>query len=113
MSVRLGNGKMGDKGDLHGSRVTEGLAELTSDLVLRGQIDLLEELGGDGQAAGGLDLPQRIIRVVVVVEVVTWTQLVSMTALRRETVPPRWKELPRQRRHAPPRCLRGAKVPWA
>ncbi len=47
--------------------VTDSLAELTSNLVLRREIDFLEELWRDGQAARRADLPQRIIGVVVAV----------------------------------------------
>ena len=59
-------------GHLHWSGVTDGLPELTSDLVLRRQIDLLEKLRGDGQAARRLDLPQRIIWIMAAVKVVAW-----------------------------------------
>ena len=59
----------------HWCRVTDSLSELTSDLVLRREVDLLEQLWGDGQAARGADLPQRIIGIVVVVEMVVCIKL--------------------------------------
>ncbi len=65
-------------GILHWSRVTDSLAELTRDLVLRGEVDLLEQLGRDGQAARGLDLPQRIICIMVAIEMVAYRTSVSM-----------------------------------
>ena len=55
---------------LHWSRVANGLSELTRDLVLGREVDLLEQLRRDGQAARGLDLPQRIIGIMVVIEMV-------------------------------------------
>ena len=60
----------GESSHLHWRGVTKGLAELTGDLVLRRKIDLLEQFRGDGDAARGLDLPQRCLRVHVLVEVV-------------------------------------------
>ena len=55
---------------LHWSRVADGLSELTRDLVLGRKVDLLKQLRGDGQAARGLDLPQRIIGIMVVIEMI-------------------------------------------
>ena len=57
-------------GNLQWRWVTNGLSELTRDFVLRREIDLLEQLGRDGQAARGPDLPQRIICIMAAVEVV-------------------------------------------
>lgn len=66
-SWKAGNGMMGC---LHWSRVTDGLSELASYLVLRRKVDLLEQLWRNGETAGRLDLPQRIIGVMAVVKVV-------------------------------------------
>jgi hypothetical protein len=51
--------------------VSESLAKVTGDLVLRREIDLLEQLWRDGDAARSLDLPERGIGVHAVVEVIS------------------------------------------
>ena len=60
---------------LQGSRVTEGLAQVTGDFVLRREIDLLEKLRGDRQAAGCSDAVQRIRWVHVVIKVIFFTDM--------------------------------------
>ena len=65
---------------LHWSRVANGLSELTRDLVLGREVDLLEQLRRDGQAARGLDLPQRIIGIMVVIEMIA-CNVVSTSSL--------------------------------
>jgi len=59
---------------LQGSRVTEGLAQVTGDFVLRREIDLLEKLRGDRQAAGCSDAVQCVGWVHVVIKVVLFAK---------------------------------------
>jgi len=57
--------------NLHWGWVAKGLAEVTFDDILRREIDLLEQLGGDGDATGCSDLPQgRLVVHVCVVQMV-------------------------------------------
>lgn len=64
--------------------VTNSLAELSSDLVLGRKVDLLEELGRDGQAARSADLPQRIVCIVIAVQMISraCTSIVSVVVAR-------------------------------
>ncbi len=57
------------------SGIAKGLPELARDFVLRREVDLLKQLGGDGQAAGCADPLQRFVGVHVVVQVVTWKSI--------------------------------------
>lgn len=68
--------------DLQWGRIREGLSQLTGDLILRREIDLLEELGRDGDAARGLDLPERIVHVFGVVEVIALERFSQLTVMR-------------------------------
>jgi hypothetical protein len=47
-----------DSRHLHRRRVTKRLSQIALDGVLRREVDLLEELGGDADAAGGADAAQ-------------------------------------------------------
>lgn len=78
MSSRVSEGV-----NLHRRWVTESLSEIASYLVLGRKIDLLEQLRRDGQAARGPDLPQRIVCIMVAVEVVAWMHRISLRAAPR------------------------------
>lgn len=54
---------------LQRGRVTKGLAKVAVNGALGREVELLEELWGNGNAAGGPDLLQGVVRVDVVVEV--------------------------------------------
>lgn len=58
--------------NLQWSWVTKGLAQVTCDLVLWREVELLEELWRDGNAARGLDLPQGSLGVVVGTKVIAF-----------------------------------------
>lgn len=65
-----GEERRGKKGGLkyvQWCRITKGLSKITSDFVLGGEIDLLEQFGRDGYAASSLDSLQCSLRVHVVV----------------------------------------------
>ena len=70
---------------LHWGWVTNSLSELTSYLILRRKIDLLEQLGRDGQAARCLDLPQGIICVVAAIKVVAYSQSQSASSTHKQS----------------------------
>lgn len=69
VSIKLGKHR---ERDLQGSRVAEGLSQITSNAVLWRKIDLLEQLWRDGQAASGSDTIQGMAWVHVFVKVVFW-----------------------------------------
>lgn len=71
-------------GNSHRRRVTEGLSEITFNSILRREIDLLEQFGGDGNAASGTDPPQRgvVIHVGVVHVICVRTVCVSIVLVR-------------------------------
>lgn len=53
---------------IQGRRIAKGLAQVAFHSELWRKIHLFKELRGDGNTAGGLDLPQRVGLVVVAVE---------------------------------------------
>jgi len=55
--------------DIHGCRVAKGLAEVALDIVLRRQVELLKELGRDGNATGRAHSVESIAGMHVFVEV--------------------------------------------
>lgn len=72
VSIRLGTLR---ECDLQGSRVAEGLSQVTSNSVLWRKIDFLEQLGRNGQATSGSDTIQGMAWVHVFVKVVFWRHI--------------------------------------